>query len=62
MILKEGSGDVRGIGLVEVIRKAVLVILNCHLGGAITFHDAINGFQDGLEMRTPPLRPNYFRS
>ena len=44
LILKGGE-DYRGIGLVEVIWKAVAVILDCRFTSAITYHDFLHGFR-----------------
>ena len=44
LIPKEG-GDYRGIGLVEVIWKAVVVILNFRFTAAITYHEFLHGFR-----------------
>ena len=47
LILKGGGGGYRGIGLVEVICKAVAVILNCRFTAAITYHDSLHRFWVG---------------
>ena len=44
LILK-GVGDNRVIGLVEVVWKAVELILNCRFTASITYHDSLHGFQ-----------------
>ena len=44
MLLK-GGGDYHIIGLVEVVWKAVTMILNFCFAASITYHDSLNGFQ-----------------
>ena len=44
MITNGASGDFRGIGLVEVLCKALTSLLNCRLAAAIKFHDVLHGF------------------
>ena len=46
LILKWGGGY-RGIGLVEVVLKAVAVIINRCFNTAITYHDFLHGFRAG---------------
>ena len=45
LILK-GVGDNRVIGLVEVVWKAVELILNCRFTASITYHDSLHGFRE----------------
>ena len=54
LILK-GVGDYRGIGLVEVVWKAVAVIFNCHFTAASTYHYFLHVFQAGCGMGTATL-------
>ena len=44
LILK-GGGDHRVIGLVEVVWKAMDLILNFHFTASITYHDSLHGFR-----------------
>ena len=44
MLLK-GGGKYHGIGLVEVVWKAVTVILNFCFAASITYHESIHGFR-----------------
>ena len=43
----KSKGDLRGIGLVEVLWKSILSLLNCQLRAAISFHDTLHGFRAG---------------
>ena len=43
----QGKNDYRGIGLVEVMWKVVVAILNLRLTASITFHDFLHGFRAG---------------
>ena len=43
----KSKGDLRGIGLVEVLWKSILSLLNCQLRVAISFHDTLHGFRAG---------------
>ena len=54
LIPKEG-GDYRGIGLVEVICKAVAVILDHRFTAAITYHDFLHRFRAGSGTGTATL-------
>ena len=54
LISKEG-GEYRGIGLVEVIWKAVAAILNRRLTAAITYHDFLHVFRAGRSTGTATL-------
>ena len=44
MIPKAGGTDFRGIGLVEVLWKAISGIINIWILSSIHFHDALHGF------------------
>ena len=47
VLIPKVGGYYRRIGLVEVIWKAVAVILNRRFTAAITYHDSIHGFWAG---------------
>ena len=49
------SCDYRVIGLVEVVWKAVAVILNQRFTASITYHNSLHGFWAGNGMGTPTL-------
>ena len=52
VLILTGGGEYRGIGLVEVIWKAVAAILNCRFTAAITYHDFLHRFrEDRMEDR-----------
>ena len=47
MIPKGGGTDFRGIGMVEVLWKAISVIINCQILSSIQYHDALHFFSAG---------------
>ena len=49
------KGYFRGIGIVEVLWKEVVSLLNCCLAAAITYNDAIHNFWVGRETGTVAL-------
>ena len=55
VLIPKGVGYYRGIGLVEMIWKAVAVILNCRFTDAITYHDFLHKFRAGCGMGTATL-------
>ena len=42
-----GKRYYHGLGLVEIMWKLVVAILNCRLTASITFHDFLHGFLAG---------------
>ena len=58
----EGGGDYRGIGLVKVVWKLVIVIINYQIISSISFHDVLPGSQAGCGMVTASLKANCFSS
>ena len=48
VLIPKGRRYFRGVGLVEVLWKAVASLLNRRLTAAITYHDALHGFRAGL--------------
>ena len=55
-LIPKGGGDCRGIGLMEVVWKLAVVILNFRLTDSITFHDILHGFRDGHGTGTATLK------
>ena len=55
VLIRKGEGDYHGIGLLEVIWKAVAVILNHRFTVAITYHNSLHGFQAGCGTGTTTL-------
>ena len=55
VLIPKGKGDYRGIGLVEVMWKVVVVILNRRLTSSITSHDVLHGFRAGRGTGTATL-------
>ena len=51
----QGVKDYRGIGLVEVMWKVVVMILNLRFTSSITYHDALCGFRAGRGTGTATL-------
>ena len=56
MIPKGGGTDFRGIGLVDVLWKAISGIINRQLSSSIQFHDVIHGFCTGRGTGTTTLK------
>ena len=56
VLILKGGGNHRGIGLVEVVWKAVAVVLNRHFTASITYHDSLHGFQAGRGTGTSTLK------
>ena len=55
VLIPKGGRNFQLIGLVEVLLKAVMVILNFRLGAAINLHDVLHGFQYGSGMGSASL-------
>ena len=58
VLIPKDGGNYRGIGLVEVIWKAVAVILNRRFTAAITYHDFLHGFRSVRGTGTATLEVN----
>ena len=56
LLIPKGRGDYHGIGLVEVVWKVVVVIINCRFITSITFHDVLHGCQVGCFTGTDSLK------
>ena len=56
MIPKGGGTNFRGIGLVEVLWKAISGINNCRTSSSIQFHDDLHGFCAGIGTGTTTLK------
>ena len=56
MIPKGGGTDFRGIGLVEVLWKAIYSIINRQILSSIQFHDALHGFRTGRVRGTTTVK------
>ena len=55
VLIRKGEKDYQGIGLVEVMWKVVVAILNRRLTASITYHDFLHGFQGGCGTSTATL-------
>ena len=58
VLIPKGGGDYRSIGLMEVIWKAVAVIINRCFTAAITYHNFLHGFRAGHRTGTITLDLN----
>ena len=56
VLIPKGGGDSRRIGLIEVLRKTVEVILNLCLSAATTLHYVLNGLGYCCRMGTASLK------
>ena len=54
-LIPNGGGSYCSIVLVEVVCKAVVVILNIRLTDSITFHEVLHGFQECCRIGTATL-------
>ena len=55
VLITKGKKDYRGFGLVEVMWKVVVEILNRRLTNSITYHDFLHGFRAGCGTGTATL-------
>ena len=55
VLIQKGGSKYRGIGLVEVVWKAVAVILNRCFTASITYHNSLHGFWSGRGTGTVTL-------
>ena len=62
VLIPKEKKDYRGIGLVEVMWKAVAAILNRRFTTSITYHDFFCGFRSVVAQVPPPSRPSYYNS
>ena len=62
IIPKGGGTDFRGIGLVEVLWKAISGIIYCQISSSIQFHDALHGFCAGRGTGTANLYYNLIQN
>ena len=58
VLIPKGEKDYRVIGLVEVVWKVVVAILNRRFTSSITYHDAFHGFRAGRGTGTATLEAN----
>ena len=56
VLILKGGGYYRIIGLVEVVRKTVAVILNRRFTTSIAYYDSLHGFRLGCGMGTATLK------
>ena len=58
VLILKGKLYYRGIGLVEMMWKVMVVILNRRFTSSITFQDVLHGFRAGRGTGPPPLWPS----
>ena len=51
-VIYNGKGEFKGIGLVEVLCKELLGVINRRIGAEVKFHDVLHGFWAVWGMRT----------
>ena len=56
VLIPKGIGEFRDIGLVEVLWKSLLGVINCHIGETLQFHDVLHGFWAGRGTGTASLK------
>ena len=54
-LIPKGGGEYRGSGLMEVVWKVVIVILNLRFTASINYHDYFHGFRAGYDTGTATL-------
>ena len=59
VLIPKGGGEYCGIGLVEVVCKAVEVILDSCFTASMNYHDSPHGFQEGRGTGTASSRSSY---
>ena len=55
VLIPKGNGGFRGIGIVEVLWKVLLGMVNCQIRVEVQFYDALHGFMAGLGTGTTSL-------
>ena len=55
VLIPKGGGEYHGIGIVDVVWKAVAVILNCRFTASTTYQDSPHGFWAGCGTGTAKL-------
>ena len=58
VLIPKWKGDFQGIGLVELLWKAIMRLLICRLTTANYFHDTLHGFWEGRGTSTAALEEN----
>ena len=57
----KGKGYYRGIGLVEVLWKVCVVVVNCWMKSSVIIHNALYGFRAGIGTGTATLQSNLYQ-
>ena len=50
VLIHKGNGEFRGIRIMEVIKKAVLGVVNCKIGVEVDFNNTLHGSRSGRRM------------
>jgi hypothetical protein len=61
VLLPKGSGEYRGIGLLETVWKLLSSIIDARLKAAIHFHDALHGFRASHDTSTAIFEAKLFQ-
>ena len=61
VLIPKGKKDYRGIGLVEVMWKVLVAILNRRFAASITYHDLLHGFRAGRRIGTTNVEAKLFQ-
>ena len=56
VLIPNGNGEFRGIGIVEVLWKAFSGVTNWRIGVALQFHDMLHGFRAVQGMRNASVK------
>ena len=56
ILIPKGNGGFRGFGLVELLWKALLGVINQWIGAAVQFHNVLHGLQVGWGTGTTSLK------
>ena len=56
VLLPKGNGEFRGIGNLEVLRKALPGVANWRIRAAVKIHDVLYGLREGRGTGTAPLK------
>ena len=56
--LPKGGGEHRGTGIVRVVWKVCVAVVNCRITRSVMLHDALHGFSSGSGTGTETLESN----
>ena len=61
LLIPKGNGEFRGIGLVEVLYKALLRVIDKRIRAAVQFHDVFHDFWESWGMGTASLKYDFLQ-